>query len=90
MESYRKLQISGNESEGFQVSGNRIAVHITTAEMSDVELQRSIKNTDFKTIPDSSVQLNGSDEFNFVDFVAGQFVRVVATSGTLLNVEILG
>jgi hypothetical protein len=89
MSKYKKLTITGNESESFQVSGNNVAVSVETSASATVKAQTSIDNVNFTDVEDAVLTVNGVYNFNLTDLVEGQFVKVIAT-GSLIKVSVLG
>ncbi len=86
----KTLAVAGNVSASFKANGPVVAVRVTTTVSSTIVVERSIVDADFKTVPDLSWTINGTDEFNISDLVEGQFLRIKATAGTMTDVKILG
>jgi hypothetical protein len=86
----KTLAVTDNVSESFQANGTTAAVRVTTSEASTITVERSIVNADFVAVPDLSWSIDGTDEFNVVDLVEGQFLRVKATAGVMTAVKVLG
>lgn len=80
MATLKKLEITNNVSEPVRIDGHRCAIRVTTTEASEITVERSIDGTNFSLIPDLSFTVNDtSDEFNLVDIVNGQWLRVSST-----------
>lgn len=86
----KTLAVTANESEAFQVNGKNIVVVVTTSESSAITLKTAADGIVFSTNTVFSETVDGTQEFNLTDFVAGQWVKVVATSGTMTACKILG
>jgi len=76
MATLKTLTIEENVSEPVQINGNNCAVRVTTTESATITVQRSIDNVNFSEIPELSLTVDGSDEFNLSDIVPGQYLRV--------------
>jgi hypothetical protein len=89
MTTLQDLAIVANISAPARVIGNVCALRVTTTEASTITFQRSVDGTTFFDIPDISKALDGTDEYNLVDFAPGQFVRVKST-GEMTACKVLG
>jgi hypothetical protein len=80
MATLKDLSIAGNVSEPVRIDGTRCAIRVTTTEASTITVERSIDGANFSLVSDFSLAVdNTSDEFNLVDVVFGQWLKVKST-----------
>jgi hypothetical protein len=88
--SLKTLAVADNVSEAFQVDSNVVAVQITTTESSTITVHTSVDGENFDAVDDVSYTIDGISTKNLSDLVEGQYIKIVATAGTMTSVKILG
>ena len=67
------------KSPGVQIEKNGAAVQIKTSTPGTVTVERAVNGADYTLVPDFEIAVNGLNEFNVVNAVAGQWIRIVST-----------
>lgn len=89
MATLKTLAIVANVSEAVRIDAGRCAIRVTTTENSNITVSRSVDGTNFSVIPDIILAVNNtSNEFNLVDIVPGQWLKV-NSSGAMTECKIL-
>lgn len=66
-------------SRGIQIENNSAAVQIKTSLPGVVTVQRAVNAVDYTPVPDFELSVDGIDEFNVVNAVKGQYIRIACT-----------
>lgn len=86
----RTFTVADNATNGEKINTNPMVIQVTTSESSVITLKTSLDDGTYSTNANFSETVNGTAEFNITDVVPGQYIKVVATSGTLTAAKILG
>lgn len=62
-----------------QLDHDKAAVQVKTAGPGTITVERAVNGVDFTAVPDFEESIDGVGEFNIVNAMPGQFIRIVST-----------
>lgn len=62
-----------------QLENDKAAVQLKTVGAGIVTVERAVNGQDFSPVPDFEEPIDGLGEFNIVNAMPGQFIRIVST-----------
>ena len=76
-----EFSLSGGKyySKGVPLEGDKAAVQLKTLAAGTITVERAVNGQDFTPVPDFSEPIDGVGEFNIINAMPGQFIRIVST-----------
>lgn len=62
-----------------QLDHDKAAVQVKTNGAGNITVERAVNGQDFTAVPDFDEAIDGVGEFNIVNAMPGQFIRIVST-----------